>query len=74
MTDISQYKWTASDPMKGSAVVFHEAPAPTEVIRIDANGFHYRGQFIEDAGEAHRLLVEFLRKHQPGTDWKHAHD
>lgn len=44
------------------------------VIRIDAKGFHYRGQFIEDAGEAHRLLVEFLRKHQPGTDWRHADD
>lgn len=34
----------------------------TEVIRVDANGFHYRGQFIEDAGEAHRLLVEFLKQ------------
>lgn len=44
------------------------------IIRIDANGFHYRGQFIEDAGEAHRLLVEFLRKHQPDTDWRHADD
>jgi hypothetical protein len=43
-----------------------------EIIRIDGKGFHYRGQFIEDAGEAHRLLVEFLRKHQPETDWKHA--
>jgi hypothetical protein len=37
----------------------------SEVIRIDAQGFHYRGQFIVDAGEAHRLLVEFLRQHQP---------
>ena len=36
-----------------------------EVARFDAQGFHYRGQFIEDAGEAHRLLVEFLRQHQP---------
>ena len=43
-----------------------------EIIRIDAQGFHYRGQFIDDAGEAHRLLVEFLRKHQPETDWKNA--
>ena len=38
-----------------------------EVIRIDKEGFHYRGQFIADAGEAHRLLVEFLRLHQPQT-------
>ena len=36
-----------------------------EVIRITSEGFHYRGQFIADAGEAHRLLVEFLRQHQP---------
>ena len=35
-----------------------------EIIRIDAQGFHYRQQFIEDAGEAHRLLVEFLRQQQ----------
>ena len=38
------------------------APSTEEVIRIDKEGFHYRGQFIEDAGEAHRLLVEFLRQ------------
>ena len=34
-----------------------------EVIRIDQEGFHYNGQFIADAGEAHRFLVEFLKKH-----------
>ena len=33
-----------------------------EIIRIDKEGFHYRGQFIADAGEAHRLMVEFLRQ------------
>jgi hypothetical protein len=33
-----------------------------EVIRIDKEGFHYRGQFIADAGEAHRLMVEFLKR------------
>lgn len=43
-----------------------------EIIRIDANGFHYRGQFIEDAGEAHRLLVEFLRREMPQHQWKHV--
>jgi len=34
-----------------------------EVIRVDKEGFHYNEQFIADAGEAHRLLVEFLKKH-----------
>lgn len=49
-----------------NSITFGLGSQPTrEVIRIDAQGFHYRGQFIEDAGEAHRLLVEFLRQHQP---------
>lgn len=39
-----------------------EVPASDEVIRIDAEGFHYLGQFIADAGEAYQLLVECLRK------------
>ena len=39
-----------------------------EVIRITSEGFHYRGQFIADAGEAHRLLVEFLRQHEPKAE------
>ena len=60
------------DPPAKSSISFHIGPASEEVIRIDAKGFHYRGQFIDDAGEAHRLLVEFLRKHQPDIDWQHA--
>lgn len=35
----------------------------TEIIRIDENGFHYRGEFIEDAGMAHRLLITYLQRH-----------
>jgi hypothetical protein len=38
------------------------APATEEVIRIDKEGFHYRGQFIADAGEAHRLMLEFFKQ------------
>jgi hypothetical protein len=45
-----------------------------EIIRITPEGFHYRGRLIEDAGEAHYLLVEFLRRAMPETDWKHAND
>ena len=51
----------ARDPGVGSSIVFRDSPE--EVIRIDEKGFHYNGQFIADAGEAHRLLVEFLKKH-----------
>jgi hypothetical protein len=41
------------------------ALATEEVIRIDEEGFHYKGEFIADAGEAHRLMVEFLNQTTP---------
>jgi len=34
-----------------------------EIIRIDKDGFHYRGEFIADAGMAHRLLITYLQRH-----------
>lgn len=62
MTDSSP----AAQPDTESCIILRiDRAAPPEVIRIDAQGFHYRGQLIEDAGEAHRLFVEFLRNHQP---------
>jgi hypothetical protein len=43
-------------------ITFCAPPAPKEVIRIDKEGFHYKGQFVADAGEAHRLMVAFLKQ------------
>lgn len=34
--------------------------AQQEIAYFDSNGFFYKGQLIEDAGEAHRLLLEVL--------------
>jgi hypothetical protein len=51
----------AVNPYTGSSIVLRGSTE--EVIRVDEEGFHYNGQFIADAGEAHRLLVEFLKKH-----------
>ena len=45
-----------------------------EIIRITPTGCHYKGQLIEDAGECHHLLVNFLRRAMPQTEWKHAND
>ena len=49
-----------------SHITFNEVnpdtKTPKEVIRLDSKGFHYKGQFIEDAGEAHRLMVQFLKQ------------
>jgi hypothetical protein len=32
----------------------------TEILRIDADGMTYKGQRIEDAGEAHRAFIEAM--------------
>jgi hypothetical protein len=50
------------------------APPLEEVIRIDKDGFHYKGQFIADAGEAHRLMLLFLKQNTKDEDddrWPH---
>jgi hypothetical protein len=44
------------------------SPPTEEVLRLDKEGFYYRGQFIPDAGEAHRLMVEFLRQNTPQSE------
>ena len=49
-------------PPLDNSIKFIFVPSTEEVIRIDKEGFYYKGQFIEDAGEAHCLLVEFSRQ------------
>jgi hypothetical protein len=63
MTDL--HPWQVStklQPPIESSILFRLPSAGEEVLRLDKDGFHYRGQFIKDAGEAHRLMVEFLRQ------------
>lgn len=43
-----------------------------EVIRVTSDGFHYNEQYIEDAGKAHYLLVEFLQRAMPDVAWQHV--
>ena len=62
MTDLHPWLTTKLQPPIDSNVLFRLPNQSNEVIRLDKEGFHYRGQFIEDAGEAHRLMVEFLRQ------------
>jgi hypothetical protein len=62
MTDLHPWVTTKLQPPIESSVLFRLPDQSNEVIRLDKEGFHYRGQFIEDAGEAHRLMVEFLRQ------------
>ncbi len=50
----------AVNPYTGSSIVLRGSTE--EVIRVDQEGFYYNGQFIADAGEAHRLMVAFLKQ------------
>lgn len=55
------------------AIIIFNALLTEEVIRLDKEGFHYKGQFIADAGEVHRLMLAFLKQHanaeqEPPTD------
>jgi hypothetical protein len=68
MTDLHPWQ-EATSPLTAklkqpidSSIVLRIPGTVEEVIRLDKDGFHYRGQFIEDAGEARRLMVEFLRQ------------
>jgi len=45
-----------------SQITFNDSPTE-EIIRLDKEGFHYKGQFIADAGEAHRLMLAYLKQH-----------
>jgi len=36
----------------------------TEVLRLDGKGFHYKGETVDDAGEAYELFMMWLRNSQ----------
>lgn len=40
----------------------------TEVLRLDDNGFHYKGETIDDAGEAYELFMTWLRNSQSNSN------
>lgn len=50
---------------EGDSITFVSPETPErdvrEVIKITKEGFHYNGQYIADAGEAHALLLKVLR-------------
>lgn len=47
---------------KDEGVIRFKTGNPPEVVLVlDKDGFIYKGQRIEDAGEAHRLFVEWIK-------------
>lgn len=34
----------------------------TEVLRLDKEGMHYKGEVIKDAGEAHKVFLSVMKR------------
>jgi hypothetical protein len=51
-------------PALEMTMTFHCAPDWKEIMRIDKNGMTYKGQRIEDAGEAHRAFLKTMNQMQ----------
>jgi len=72
-TDCQYYRVAIPPPEPTTSQITFNDSSTEEVIRLDKEGFHYKGQFIADAGEAHRLMLAFLKQHakaeqEPPTD------
>ncbi len=46
--------------MPPSTIAFSIGEPLKEIARFTEEGFYYKGEFIDDAGEVHRLLKEVL--------------
>ena len=44
----------------------------TEVMRLDKDGMHYKGEVVKDAGEAHRIFLEVMKRMEKEDDVQHA--
>ena len=64
--EVPDYLVAGSIAQNNITFQFQGNSAPKEILRLDGEGFHYRGQLIEDAGEAHRLFIEFMRQANNG--------
>jgi len=51
----------ASEVIEDNKITFHLPQATEAIITLNKEGFHYKGKFIEDAGEAHGLLLTWLK-------------
>jgi hypothetical protein len=50
------------------SIIFNISPAHKEIARFTEEGFYYKGEFIEDAGEVYRLLKEVLGQMKVGQN------
>ena len=49
-----------SHQLENDSVTFHCGPDSREIMRLDEDGMVYKGQRIDDAGEAHRAFLQVM--------------
>lgn len=60
MVDFEYKKNLGTLSLQPTTIIFSCLPG-TEVMRLDLTGMTYKGQRIEDGGEAHRAFLEAMR-------------
>lgn len=53
---------TTNSPYDGPLIRFHFQNDSDPVLILTPKGFIYKGETIEDAGEAHRLWISVMEK------------
>lgn len=51
----------SEQPVDEGVITFKSGNPPEPVLKLAKDGFIYKGQLVEDAGEAHRLFVDWLK-------------
>jgi hypothetical protein len=51
---------TETTELEPNIITFNIDPDDTEVLRLSQEGFTYKGELIEDAGEAYNIFMEVM--------------
>ena len=51
---------TSNSQQLENNITFHCGPDSREIMRLDEDGMVYKGQRIDDAGEAHRAFLQVM--------------
>lgn len=58
-TEVPSTKLEVENDMEPNTITFNTTGC-NEIAKFTEDGFYYKGEFIDDAGEVHRLLKEVL--------------
>lgn len=52
----------SEQPIDEGVITFKCGNPPEPILKLTKDGFIYKGQLVEDAGEAHRLFVDWCKQ------------